>query len=236
MAPDTGSSTPIGGWNDPEQVDWYTSRIGGLEPRRAGEEVLIEVLPDAPRRVLDLGCGDGRLGALVLDASASVEHLVAVDRSPPMLERARSAFRRRRASRRTPVGPRRGHHPPRSVRPRHLRLRHPSPDRRAEAGAFRGDRPSARAGRDVRQPRGRAVGDAPTPRRLPRRHRPDRRRPGGSPRARRGPAHMDALERLHRRRLPVAVARLRPAGRGQSSLKKARTSSTKRSGTSIAAK
>ena len=92
MAPDTGGSTPTGGWNDPEQVDWYTSRIGGLEPRRAGEEVLIEVLPDSPRRVLDLGCGDGRLGALVLDARASVEHLVAVDRSPPMLERARQRF------------------------------------------------------------------------------------------------------------------------------------------------
>ena len=92
MAPDTGTTTPTGGWNDPEQVGWYTSRIGGLEPRRAGEAVLLEVLPDAPRRVLDLGCGDGRLGGLVLDARASVEHLVAVDRSPPMLERARQRF------------------------------------------------------------------------------------------------------------------------------------------------
>jgi ubiquinone/menaquinone biosynthesis C-methylase UbiE len=47
--------------------------------------VLVEVLPAAPKRVLDLGGGDGRLTALVLATRAYVEQVVLVDRSPPML-------------------------------------------------------------------------------------------------------------------------------------------------------
>ncbi len=85
-------STPTGGWSDPEQVAWYTDRIGALAPRLAGEEVLREVLPAAPERVLDLGCGDGRLAALVLDARPTVTDVVAVDRSEPMLDEARARF------------------------------------------------------------------------------------------------------------------------------------------------
>jgi ubiquinone/menaquinone biosynthesis C-methylase UbiE len=42
--------------------------------------------------VLDLGCGDGRLTALVLDARPTVTEAVAVDSSPAMLERARARF------------------------------------------------------------------------------------------------------------------------------------------------
>ena len=49
------------------------------------------MLPDAPTRVADLGCGDGRLAALVLDARPNVTEVVAVDTSPPMLEKARAA-------------------------------------------------------------------------------------------------------------------------------------------------
>jgi tRNA (cmo5U34)-methyltransferase len=70
----------------------YVGRIGTLEPRLAGEAALVEVLPPSPRRVLDLGCGDGRVAALVLDARPDVDALVAVDASRPMLERARSRF------------------------------------------------------------------------------------------------------------------------------------------------
>jgi len=54
--------------------------------------VLADVLPEAPRRVLDLGCGDGRLAALVLANRSTVEEVVCVDRSPAMLERARANF------------------------------------------------------------------------------------------------------------------------------------------------
>jgi SAM-dependent methyltransferase len=80
------------GWRDPKQVEGYLSRIGRLEARRAGEQMLADVLPFRPRRVLDLGCGDGRLAALVLDARPSVSEVVAIDVSPPMLERARDRF------------------------------------------------------------------------------------------------------------------------------------------------
>ncbi len=83
---------PTGGWSDDGQVEWYLNRVGKLEARQAGEQVLIDLLPAAPRRVLDLGCGDGRLAALVLENRPSVEAVVAVDCSPPMLERARERF------------------------------------------------------------------------------------------------------------------------------------------------
>jgi SAM-dependent methyltransferase len=79
-------------WSDPLKVDEYVGRVGRLAPRLAGEAALVELLPPAPRRVLDLGCGDGRLTALVLDARPDVAEAVAVDASPPMLERARERF------------------------------------------------------------------------------------------------------------------------------------------------
>ena len=45
-------------WSDPDRVDWYLTRIGGLAPRGAGEEVLVSVLPESPHTVLDLGPGE----------------------------------------------------------------------------------------------------------------------------------------------------------------------------------
>lgn len=92
MNTDAVTPSPVGGWNDGEQVDWYLERIGKIEARRAGESMLVDLLPPAPRRVLDLGCGDGRLAALVADARPTVESVVAVDRSAPMLEHARARF------------------------------------------------------------------------------------------------------------------------------------------------
>src|SRR4029077_13452181 len=79
-------------WHDSSTVDEYLSRVGTLAPRLAGEAALLEVLPAAPARVADLGCGDGRLTALVLDARPGVTEVVAVDASPPMLEKARARF------------------------------------------------------------------------------------------------------------------------------------------------
>ena len=79
-------------WSSPAKVDEYLDRIARLEPRLAGEAVLREVLPDAPASVLDLGCGDGRLASLVLAACPSVQHVTAVDVSPPMLTAARERF------------------------------------------------------------------------------------------------------------------------------------------------
>ena len=67
-------------------------RIDRLPPRLAGEQVLAEALPPEPRRVLDLGCGDGRLAGLVVDARPSVEAVVCADRSAAMLEKAQERF------------------------------------------------------------------------------------------------------------------------------------------------
>jgi len=85
-------STPTLGWKDQEQVDWYLDRIDHLPPRAAGEELLAELLPADPQRVLDLGCGDGRLIALVLDARPEVDEAVGLDNSDPMLDKARRRF------------------------------------------------------------------------------------------------------------------------------------------------
>jgi tRNA (cmo5U34)-methyltransferase len=87
----TGERAP-GAWHDPVRVAEYLARVDRLPPRLAGEAVLVEVLPPRPRRVLDLGCGDGRLAALVLEVRPTVREVVAVDVSVPMLGRARERF------------------------------------------------------------------------------------------------------------------------------------------------
>jgi tRNA (cmo5U34)-methyltransferase len=81
-----------GGWSNEEQVDAYLARVDRLGPRQAGEEMLVDLLPPQPKRILDLGCGDGRLSALVMAARPSVRLVVMVDMSPPMLARARERF------------------------------------------------------------------------------------------------------------------------------------------------
>jgi len=88
----TATPSPTSGWSDPDQVVWYLERIGKLEVSRSGEQMLAELLPAAPTRVLDLGCGDGRLTARVLAARPSVTTCLAVDRSEPMLAAARTRF------------------------------------------------------------------------------------------------------------------------------------------------
>jgi tRNA (cmo5U34)-methyltransferase len=89
---DWRDAAPRADWRDPEKAESYLKRIGLSAPRLAGEAMLVEVLPAAPRRVLDLGCGDGRLAALVLRERSSVEQVVLIDRSPPMLAAARERF------------------------------------------------------------------------------------------------------------------------------------------------
>ena len=86
-----GSPSPAS-WSDPDRVDRYLARVGEVTPRAAGEEVLVSALPESPLSVLDLGCGDGRLAALVLEHRPSVQHVVAVDSSPAMLGHARRRF------------------------------------------------------------------------------------------------------------------------------------------------
>lgn len=79
-------------WKDAEKVDEYVNRVGRLAARAAGEAALVETLPDRCQRVLDLGSGDGRLIELVLGARSDVVAAIALDNSPPMIERARDRF------------------------------------------------------------------------------------------------------------------------------------------------
>jgi tRNA (cmo5U34)-methyltransferase len=78
-------------WLAAEKVEEYRGRADRIPHRIEGETVLLELLPERVARVLDLGCGDGRLLALVLEARPGAGG-VAVDFSPPMLERARERF------------------------------------------------------------------------------------------------------------------------------------------------
>lgn len=79
-------------WKDHEKVEEYRGRVDGLAARRAGEAELLEALPPTVTRMLDLGCGDGRLISLVLGARTEDEEAIGLDRSPPMRELARDAF------------------------------------------------------------------------------------------------------------------------------------------------
>ena len=62
-----------------------------ISHRGEGEAALLEFIPAATRRMLDLGTGDGRLLALARSAHPETE-AVAVDFSPAMLQAARKRF------------------------------------------------------------------------------------------------------------------------------------------------
>ena len=78
-------------WKKGEHVDHYLELVEMVPRMAEGESVLLEQVPLATCRILDLGTGDGRLLAMVrADRPASVA--VALDNSVPMLERARARF------------------------------------------------------------------------------------------------------------------------------------------------
>ena len=78
-------------WTSTEHALDYLGRADSIPHRVEGESTLLEVIPPAARRILDLGTGDGRLLALVKldhpDATA-----IALDFSPAMLDAARQRF------------------------------------------------------------------------------------------------------------------------------------------------
>jgi tRNA (cmo5U34)-methyltransferase len=79
-------------WVDADRAADYLARADALPHRREGEGVLVRDLAGAvPGRVLDLGCGDGRLTALVLAAFPESTALC-VDMSPTMLDAVRARF------------------------------------------------------------------------------------------------------------------------------------------------
>ena len=79
-------------WHDHEKVEEYVGRVNRLAARQAGEDELAEALPQHVERVLDLGCGDGKLAAVVLEARPETAEAICIDRSEPMLDLARQRF------------------------------------------------------------------------------------------------------------------------------------------------
>jgi tRNA (cmo5U34)-methyltransferase len=78
-------------WDSAEHALGYLQRADAIPHRVDGERTLLEFIPPATKRILDLGSGDGRLLALVKLNCPQAE-AVAVDFSPAMLEAARDRF------------------------------------------------------------------------------------------------------------------------------------------------
>src|SRR5262245_38345703 len=78
-------------WTTPEHALAYLKMADRIPHRTEGEATLLEEVPKGAARVLDLGSGDGRLIGLLLLACPAARG-VAVEFSPPMLERLRDRF------------------------------------------------------------------------------------------------------------------------------------------------
>ncbi len=78
-------------WSDRDHVLAYLARVDGLPHRADGDAVLDEAVPGGALRILDLGCGDGRLSAL-LRIRRPDAHVTLLDVSPAMLTAARQRF------------------------------------------------------------------------------------------------------------------------------------------------
>jgi len=73
-------------WADADHAQAFLDRRAGLPRVDVGYSELLEILPVNPRRVLDLGCGDGKVMAMIGGSG------VAVDFSSHMLELAHARF------------------------------------------------------------------------------------------------------------------------------------------------
>jgi cyclopropane fatty-acyl-phospholipid synthase-like methyltransferase len=83
--------TDVNLWASDDHARAYLQRADSIPRRREGEDALLECVPQHTRRVLDLGSGDGRLLARVLEALPDATG-VAVDFSDEMLGRLQARF------------------------------------------------------------------------------------------------------------------------------------------------
>ncbi len=87
---------PVNLWTRTDHALDYLERADSITHRTEGESSLLEFIPRATRRILDLGTGDGRLLALVLRGQVKKEcpstEAVAIDFSPAMIEAAGKRF------------------------------------------------------------------------------------------------------------------------------------------------
>ena len=82
---------PVNLWSESAWAQRYLRERAVLPHRAEADAALVELLPPTPRRVLDLGTGDGYTLALVRAARPGVEGL-GVDFSAEMLGLARESF------------------------------------------------------------------------------------------------------------------------------------------------
>jgi tRNA (cmo5U34)-methyltransferase len=87
----SAEAAPVNRWTEDEHAQWYLDRRASLPHRVDGDRVLMEVLPPAPRRVLDLGTGDGYTLGLLRGLYQEFSG-VGLDFSAEMLGRARARF------------------------------------------------------------------------------------------------------------------------------------------------
>jgi trans-aconitate methyltransferase len=81
----------INEWVKAEHALEYLRRLEDIPHRKEGEATLIAEIPKYARRILDLGCGDGHLLALLL-AHCDEASGVGLDFSPTMLKEAERRF------------------------------------------------------------------------------------------------------------------------------------------------
>ena len=78
-------------WTSPEKALEYLRKADSIPHRVEGESTLLEFMPPAAKRVLDLGCGAGRLLGLLGSVLPGAD-FVALDFSPAMIEQFHAAF------------------------------------------------------------------------------------------------------------------------------------------------